>query len=111
MGRRPGRPRCWGKAGANIETLMEEARQDVVQHGALAAEQMGAAGDVEKQAVRPVQRYQRGVAVAPVGKAFEQAPVCFRIGLDNVDRRMHGARIGDAHVAFQVQRLSPLVEG
>jgi len=24
---------------------------------------------------------------------------------------MHGARIGDAHAALQMQRLSPLVEG
>ena len=90
---------------------MEKARQDVVQHRPFAAEQMGAAGDVEKQAVGAVQRHQRGVAVAPVGKAFEQAAVGLRIGLDDVDRGMHGARIGNAHAALQMKRLSPLVEG
>jgi len=34
-----------------------------------------------------------------------------RVGLDHVDRRMHGAGIGNAHAALQLQRLSPLVEG
>ena len=111
MRRRPGGARRGGKPGADIKALMEEARQDVVEHGAFAAEKMGAAGDVEKQAVGPVQRHQRGVAVAPVGEAFEQAAVGLRIGFDDVDRRMHGARIGDAHAALQMQRLSPLVEG
>ena len=109
--RRPGRARRRGKPGADIETLLEEARQDVVQHGALAAEQMGAAGDVEEKPVRAVERHQRRVAVAPVGEAFEQPAVGLRIGLDDVDRGMHGARVGNAHAALQLQRLSPLVEG
>ena len=59
--------------------------RQIVQHRLFAAEQMGAAGDVEKQAVGAVERHQRRVAVAPVGEAFEQPAVGLRIGLDDVD--------------------------
>ena len=60
--------------------------------------------------VASVERHQRRVAVAPVGKAFEQPAVGLRFGLDDLDRGMHGARVGNAHAALQLQRLSPLVE-
>ncbi len=54
--RRPGRARRRGQPGADVEPLVEEPRQEVVQHGPFAAEEMGAAGDVEEQAVAAVDR-------------------------------------------------------
>ena len=109
--RRPGGARRGGEAGADVKTLLEKAGKNLVLHGALAAEEMRAAGDVEEQPVLAVNRHQRRIAVAPVGKPFEQAAVSFRVGLHHIDRRVHGARIGNAHAALQFERLSPLVEG
>ena len=71
---------------------------------------MGAAGDVEKKPVGRVDRDQRRVAVAPVGQRLEQPAVGLRLGFDHIDRRMHGAGVGDAHAGLELQRLSPLVE-
>ncbi len=45
----------------------------------LAAEEMGAAGDVEDEAVRPVEGDERRVAVGGVGQALQQAEVRRRV--------------------------------
>ena len=50
----------------------------------LAAEQMGAAGDVEKQAVRRIQRHQRREAVAPVGDGVQRRGVGGFIGIEHL---------------------------
>ena len=109
--RRPGSTGRRGEAGADVEALMEEAPQHIVEQPLLAAEQMDAAGHVEKQPVAAVQRHQRGVAVAPVGQAFEQPHVGLRVGLDDIDAGMHGAGVGYAHAGLQLQPLSLRVEG
>ena len=49
----------------------------------LAAEQMGAAGNVEKQAMRGIQRHQRGEAVAPVGDIVQRLGVGGLIGIEH----------------------------
>ena len=53
-----------------------------LQQRGLAAEQMGAAGDVEKQAMRRIERHQRREAVAPVGDVVERLGVGRLVGVD-----------------------------
>ena len=96
---------------ADIEALLEKPRQQIVEQRLFAAEKMRAAGDVEKEAVRSVQRHQRRVAVAPVGQRLDQPPVGFRIGLDDLERRIHGAGIGDARSAPEAEQLRLLIQG
>ena len=52
-------------------------------HRGLAAEQMGAAGDVEKQAMRGIQRHQRREAVAPVGDGIQRPGIGGFIGIEH----------------------------
>jgi hypothetical protein len=107
------RPRgAWrrGKARPGVKTLLEKAGQHIVQHRPFAAEKMDAAADVEEEPVCSFSRHQRRVAVAPVGKTFEQAAIRGRFRLDDLDGRIHGAGIGDTHAALQPKRFSLLVE-
>jgi hypothetical protein len=90
----PRRARCRGKSRPHAEALVEQARQEIVEHRLFAAEEVGATGDVEEQPIRAIQRHQRRIAVAPVGQAFEQPPVGFRIGFLHFERGVHGASIG-----------------
>ena len=53
--------------GADGKTLPGQRFAKHLHQRGLAAEQMGAAGDVEKQPMRRIQRHQRREAVAPVG--------------------------------------------
>ena len=72
-----------GDRGADGKAL---PRQCVAQHlhqRRFAAEQMGAAGDVEKQAMRGIERHQRREAVAPVGDVVQQAGVGGFIGIEH----------------------------
>ena len=89
---------------------MEKAIEKIVQHGPLAAEKMGAAGNVQKEPVGAVERHQRRIAVAPVGEAIEQPPVGLGLGFDNFDRGMHGACFRNAHADPELQLPSPRVE-
>ena len=85
----PPRPRPASRQGRRARQNPDgrSAASSSSQHRLFAAEQMGAAGDVEEQPVRAVERHQRRVAVAPVGEAFEQPAVGLRIGFDDLDRR------------------------
>ena len=68
MGMTGQRPRAHGGAGdggADRKTLRGQHAAHQPHHRGLAAEQMHAAGDVEKQAVRGIERHQRGETVAP----------------------------------------------
>lgn len=56
-----------GNRGADSKALRRQHAAQKLQQRRLAAEQMGAAGDVEKQAMRRIERHQRRKAVAPVG--------------------------------------------
>ena len=59
-----------------------------------AAEQMGAAGDVEKQTMRRIERDQRREAVAPVGDVVQCLEIGGRIGVEHLHMRADRARIG-----------------
>ena len=57
-------------------------------------EQMRAAGDIEEQAIRRVERNKRRVAVAPVSELFEEVMVGRFVGLDNNEVGHCATRIG-----------------
>jgi hypothetical protein len=61
----------------------------------LAAEQMGAAGDVQEQPVWGIERYQRREAVAPVGDVLQCPGVRRHIGIEHLQMRADGAGIGE----------------
>ena len=52
-------------------------------HRGLAAEQMGTAGDVEKQAMRRIDRHQRRETIAPVGDGIQRPGVGSFIGIEH----------------------------
>jgi hypothetical protein len=70
-GNRPCAYRGAGDGGADGKTLRGQHVTHQPHHCGLAAEQMGAAGDVEKQAVRGIKRDQGREAVAPFGDVIE----------------------------------------
>jgi len=55
---------------------------------------MGAAGDIEKQAMRGIQRHQRREAVAPVGDGIQRVSVGGFIGIEHKQMRTDGTGIG-----------------
>ena len=67
----------------------------VPQQRRLAAEQMGAAGDVEEQPVRRIERHQRREAVAPVGDVLQRLAVGGFIGVVHGEFGTDGAGIGE----------------
>src|SRR5690606_30169016 len=75
--RGPGHALRRGKGSTGVEALPGEVAQQNAQKGILAAEQMGAAADVEHQAVAAVERDKRREVIAPVGETAEQAVVGF----------------------------------
>ena len=97
----PGRAGRIGDGGAGAKALRGQSRQQVAGERRLTAEQMRAAGDVEKQAVGWIETDQRCIAVAPVGDAFEQPAVGLEIGFDHRQLRIHGAGVGQAQADLQ----------
>jgi len=80
------RPRAHGRAGDGGADGKALRGQDVAHpphHRGLAAEQMGAAGNVQKQAVRGIQRHQRRKAVAPVGDVIQRLRIGRFIGIEH----------------------------
>ena len=74
--------------------------------------EMGAAGDVEIEAVGALQRHERRVAVAPVGQRLEQGLVRGRIGREDIQRRADRARFRDALPLAQADPFGfPVEEG
>ena len=83
--RRPSGARCAGQPHSRIETLLDKTQGDIIQYSLFTTEQMDAASDVEQQPFRTVESDERGVAIAPVGKAFQEPEVGFRVGLYHLD--------------------------
>ncbi len=80
------RPRAHGGAGdggADRKTLRGQHVAQQPHHRGLAAEQMHTAGDVEKQAVRGIERHQRREAVAPTGNGIQRVDVGGLIGIEH----------------------------
>ena len=71
------------------------APPDDLQQRALAAEQMGAAGDVEIEPVRRIERHQRREAVAPVGDVIERLAIGGLVGIEHGQFGADGAGIGE----------------
>lgn len=91
---RPGAAGGAGDGDASLQALRGKPGNDRVRECRLAAEEMSAAGDIEHQAGRRIERDQRGVAVAPIGDRRQQALVCLGIGLGDGKPRMARAGIG-----------------
>ena len=85
---RTGADRGRGNRGADGKAAAAQRTDHDLQQHALAAEQMGAAGDVEEQTVGRIERYQWREAVAPVGDVIERLAVGDFIG---VEHRQFGA--------------------
>ena len=81
---RPRAHRGAGDRGADGKTLHGQRVAHPPHHRGLAAEQMGAAGDVEKQAMRSIERHQRREAVAPVGDVIQRPGVGGFIGIEHL---------------------------
>ncbi len=82
-GHRPCAYRGAGDGGADGKTLRGQHVTHQPHHRGLAAEQMGAAGDVEKQAMRGIKRDQGREAVAPFGDVIQCLCVGNLIGIEH----------------------------
>ncbi len=82
-----------------------------LQQRALAAEQMRAAGDVEEQPVRRIERDQRREAVAPVGDVVQRLQVSGGIGIVDREFRTYRTRIGERQADRQPGPHRRLVDG
>ena len=76
--------RCARNRGTDGKTLPRQRAAHHLHQRGLAAEQMGAAGNVEKQAMRGIQRHQRREAVAPGGDVAQRLGVGRRIGIEHL---------------------------
>ena len=107
------RPRAHGGAGdggADRKTLRGQHAAQQPHHRGLAAEQMHAAGDVEKQAVRGIERHQRGEAVAPFGNGVQRVGVGGFIGIVHPHLRADGAGIGERQADIEAETRGRVVE-
>ena len=113
MGMTGQRPRAHGGAGdggADHKTLRGQNAAHEPHHRGLAAEQMRAAGDVEKQAVRGIERHQRGEAVAPIGDGVQRVGVGGFIGIIHLHLGADGAGIGERQADIEAKTRGRVVE-
>ena len=94
-GHGPGRARGVGGRREAVETEAVQASAQVFQQRRFAAEQVGAAADVQPHAVAAVDRRPRGVAAAPVGQRRQRPPVAGRIGRGGAETGHQGAGVGE----------------
>ena len=100
-GQRMGRPGVPAKASRTVMRRAGHARLDIGGQAPLAAEQMGAAGDVEDQPVGRIQRDHRRVADAAVGQPLEPGPVGRLVALDRLQLRHPRPGVGQRHARLQ----------
>ena len=72
---------------------------------------MDAAGDVEKQAMRGIERHQRREAVAPVGYGIQRVDVGGFIGIEYLQLRTDGAGIGERQADLEAEPRRRIVHG
>ena len=72
---------------------------------------MGAAGNIQQQAVRRVEPDERRIAVAPVGDFFEERTVGRRVGGRDAERGKRAARVGEACAEADAAPLGGAVDG
>ncbi len=99
-----------GYACADRKALHGQGIAEQFQQRVFAAEQMGAAGDVEKQTMRRIERNQRRETVAPVGDSVECPGVRRFIGVVDLQMRTDGAGIGERHADREVLTRGGIVE-
>lgn len=89
---------------------MEEPRQNILEKSSFPAEEVSATGNVEKQPIPAIERHHRRITVAPVGNGFQKPAVGRRIFFHDIERRIHGARFGNALILPQSQPLGEFVQ-
>ena len=107
------RPRAHGRAGdggADGKTLRGQHVAHQPHHRGLAAEQMHAAGDVEQQAVRGIERHQRREAIAPTGDGVQRADIGGFVGVEHFQLRTDGAGIGERQAYIKTEPRGRVVE-
>ena len=108
---RAGADRGRGNRGADGKAAPCQRAAHDLQQRALAAEQMGAAGNVEIQPVRRIERHQRREAVAPVGDIVERLSVGDLIGVEHRQFGADGAGIGERQADREAGAHGQIVEG
>ena len=76
----------------------------------LATEQMGAAGDVEKQAMRGIERHQWRKAIAPVCDVIQRLGVGSFIGIEHLQLRTDGAGIGQRQADLKAETRGQVIQ-
>lgn len=71
---------------------------------------MGAAADVEKQAVRRIERHQRRETIAPFGDIAQHPGIGRFIRVEHLQMRTDGARIGKRQADIQAKARRRIVE-
>ncbi len=100
-----------GDGGAGEEALRAEAGAELGDQGFLAAEEVGAAGDVEHQGGGTFIGDEGGVALGPVGDPVEQGGDGGGVLVGGDERGNHGAGVGERLAAGEAETLGGLVEG
>src|SRR5262245_54186976 len=87
MRERPGGASGGSDRTARFKILTREAMEEIRKERrlaiAIARKEMRAAGNIEEQAMRRIERDERRVAVAPVGQLFEERLVGRIVGFDD----------------------------
>lgn len=99
-----------GDGCACVQSLMEQVGKQVAEQLFLAAEQMGAAGNIEEKAIVAVKRHQWGVSVAPVGDALEKTRIGGRIGGQCFKVRVAGTGFCQTKACAQAKLLCIFVQ-
>ena len=94
-------PRRVGEAETGLDAEAGDPRRDLVHERRLAAEEVGAARDVEQQPVLAVHRAPGREAVAPEGEPLEPLPVRRRVGARRDEAGVQSAGVGKAHAGPQ----------
>ncbi len=114
-GRRPpgqgeGRARGVSDGGAGGDAGRFQPPQDLLQQGRLAAEQMGAAGHVDQQALSfgqaGVHGHQRREALEPEGQGFQRPALLLRLGRGADQSRGDGAGVGVRLAGVQAEAVA-----
>src|SRR5262249_3814787 len=88
-----------------------QAATEIGDQFTLAAVKMRAAADVEQQAIGHVAGDQWRVAQAPVSNGVEQGRISLGIFGDNVDTRMHGARLRQSETRREAELACHIIYG
>ncbi len=96
--------------GADGKPLPRQRSAYRLHQRGLAAEQMRAAGDVEKQTMRRIERHQRRKTVAPVGDVVQGFAIGGRIGVEHFYMRTDRPRIGQRQADLKPETRGGIVQ-